>query len=181
MVRTVPDYRKKKKSLKRHEPPIGRLLGRIGSICRQPLVWAVTTMILARIGGSKGKRAAKRGALCYLLGAGIGNGAKPLFGRPQPRHRHPKKPQMIFGAFPSGHSAAEAAYIFGASQEFPQSFILLGPLGMLGHWALVRERKHYDSDIVAGALIGLSVAWLIAKSWPPARGRWAKPDGETVR
>ncbi|MGI8425508.1 MAG: phosphatase PAP2 family protein [Actinomycetota bacterium] len=165
----MPNYTKKKKRLKGDEPPIGRLLGRIGMVTRQPLFWASVTIPLANADGPQGPRAARRGVVGYLIAAALGNGLKPVFGRPQPRHRRAKKPQIIFGAFPSGHSAAETAYVLGASQEMPKAFLPLGTAAMLGHWALVRARKHYDSDVIAGAAIGAGVALGMAKLWPAAR------------
>ena len=164
----MPDYRKKKPKLKNDEPGLGRVLGRVGIVTRQPLFWLGVTAILATSCGPKGKLAARRGVVCYLTGAVLGNLPKPLFGRPQPRHRRPKKPQIIFGAFPSGHSAAEGAYVFGASMEMPSVFVPLGFSAMIGHWALVRARKHYDSDIIAGGLIGLGIALAAARLWPPS-------------
>ncbi|MGH3915270.1 MAG: phosphatase PAP2 family protein, partial [Pseudonocardiaceae bacterium] len=118
-------------------------------------------------GGPKGRRAALRGFVCYLLGAGAGNLPKSLFGRAQPRHRWPRKPQVARGAFPSGHAAAEVAYVFGASLEAPIAFIPLGTMALLAHSSLVKEGKHYISDTLVGGTIGLGVVALTAKAWSP--------------
>jgi membrane-associated phospholipid phosphatase len=159
----------KKRKLKRHEPKIARQLGRVGVVTRQPLVWLVTTALLATVGGPKGQRAALRGYGCYLLGAVVGNLPKPLFGRPQPRHRRAKRPHVMRGSFPSGHNAAEVAYVFGASQEAPQVFIPLATMALVGHWSLLRAGKHYLSDSIVGGTIGLVVVAIVAKAWPPPR------------
>lgn len=159
----------KKRKLKRDEGPIARKLGRVGIVTRQPVVLLATTGLLAAVGGAKGRRAAQRGLVCYLVGALAGNLPKPLFGRPQPRQRRAKKPQIIRGSFPSGHNAAEVAYIFGAAQEAPPVLIPLGTMALLGHWSLIRGGKHYLSDSIIGGFIGLAVVAIVAKAWPPPR------------
>ncbi len=156
----------KKKKPKRKEPKFARMLGRVGLVTRQPLVWAGVTGVLAAVGGPRGQRAARRGAICYLMGAAVGNLPKPLFGRPQPHHRKAKKPQVFRGSFPSGHNAAEVAYVFGASQEAPAAFIPLGTLAVLAHWSLVRAGKHFVSDTLVGGMMGLAVVTVAAKVWP---------------
>lgn len=159
----------KKRKLKRIEPEIARKLGRVGIVERQPLVWLAMTILLATVAGPKGRRAAKRGLVCYLLGALAGNLPKPMFGRPQPRQRRAKKPHIARGSFPSGHNAAEVAYVFGASQEAPLIFVPLTAMALLGHWSLIRAGKHYVSDSVVGGFIGLAVVAIVTKAWPPAR------------
>jgi|GEM_PF-3328071 len=140
---------------------------RLGAVTRRPLVWILVTAVMAAAGGSRGRRAALRGYLCYLLGGAAGNLPKPLFGRAQPRHLRVRKPQVVRGAFPSGHAAAEVAYVFGASLEAPIAFLPLGTMAMLAHLSLVRAGKHYISDTLVGGMIGLAVVALTARAWPP--------------
>jgi membrane-associated phospholipid phosphatase len=97
----------------------------------------------------------------------VGNLLKPLFGRPQPRHHWTRKPQVIKGAFPSGHAAAEVAYVFGASLEAPATFVPLGTMALLAHLSLVKAGKHYISDTLGGGIMGLAVVALMAQAWPP--------------
>lgn len=149
---------------------IPKTLARLGDITRRPLIWMLATAVMATAGGPKGKRAALRGFTCYLLGAGAGNLPKPLFGRAQPRHRWPRKPEVVRGAFPSGHAAAEVAYVFGASLEAPIVFLPLGTMAMLAHLSLVKDGKHYISDTLVGGTIGLGVVVLTAKVWSPHTG-----------
>ena len=77
---------------------------------------------------------------------------------------------MIRGAFPSGHAAAEVAYVFGASLEAPVTFFPLGSMALLAHLSLVKAGKHYVSDTLVGGMIGLGVVALTAKAWPPQTG-----------
>lgn len=146
---------------------VPRTLRRLGVITRQPLLWVFATAVMAAAGGPKGKQAALRGSVCYLLGLGAGNLLKPLFGRAQPRHARPRKPQTVRGAFPSGHAAAEVAYVFGASLEAPSAFLPLGTMAMLAHLSLIKDGKHYISDTLVGGIIGLIMVALTTKAWSP--------------
>jgi membrane-associated phospholipid phosphatase len=125
---------------------------------------------MAAKGGERGRQAALRGAVCYVLGLAADNLPKPFFGRAQPRHSRPRKPQVIRGSFPSGHNAAEVAYVFGASLEVPIVFLPLGTMALLRHLSLVKAGKHYVSDTIVGGFIGLAVAVLTAKAWAPQAG-----------
>ena len=149
---------------------VPKTAARIGVITRQPLLWILATAVMVAKGGERGRRAALRGSVCYLLGLAAGNLPKPLFGRAQPRHSRPRKPQVIRGSFPSGHNAAEVAYVFGASLEAPIVFLPLGTMALLGHLSLVKAGKHYVSDTIVGGVIGLAVAALTAKAWAPQTG-----------
>ena len=140
---------------------------RLGAITRRPLYWLLITAVMATVGGSRGKRAAVRGLVCYLLGAGAGNLPKPLFGRAQPRHRWPRKPEVARGAFPSGHAAAEVAYVFGASLEAPVVFLPLGTMALFAHLSLIKDGRHYASATRVGGTIGRGVVVLTAKAWSP--------------
>jgi len=153
---------------------VPRRIGRLGVITRQPLLWILVTAVMAAAGGSRGKQAALRGSVCYLLGLGAGNLSKPLFGRAQPRHPRPRKPQIVRGSFPSGHAAAEVAYVFGASLEAPSAFLPLGTMALLAHLALIKDGKHYISDTLVGGIIGLTVVALTTKAWSPhtSLGQW---------
>jgi membrane-associated phospholipid phosphatase len=129
-------------------------------------MWSFVTVGMAARGGPEIRQAALRGYTCYLLGGAVGNLQKPLFGRAQPRHRRIRKPRVIRGAFPSGHAAAEVAYVFGASLEAPVTFIPLGTMALLAHLSLIRAGKHYISDTLVGGFIGLAVVAVTAKIWP---------------
>jgi hypothetical protein len=35
------------------------------------------------------------------------------------------------------------------------------------HWSLIRKRSHYPSDVIAGGALGIAVAMVMWKLWPP--------------
>ena len=143
-----------------------RTLDRWGAVARKPPVWAAATAGLCACGAC-GRRAARRGTACYLTGAVVGNGLKLLFKRPQPRHRIARRPYVSRSAFPSGHGAAEVAFAFAVGGESPALFPPIAALAMLAHWSLVREGKHYVSDMLVGGTIGLLIAVAGAKLRAP--------------
>ncbi|MDP8944059.1 MAG: phosphatase PAP2 family protein [Actinomycetota bacterium] len=86
--------------------------------------------------------------------------------------RHPRGGALIqrgfaTSSFPSGHAASDLALTLGASQELPLLFLPLSAATVGAHWALVRGREHYPSDVVAGGAIAVAVAAAAWRWWPP--------------
>lgn len=153
-------------SRKRRPFALGRRPARWGVATRQPVLWLTATAVMSLLGGPRGRRAAARGSVCYLLAAALVNGVKPLFHRPQPRHRKVRRPEVARGSFPSGHAAAEVAYTFGAAHELPAAFVPFAAMALLAHWSLFRSRKHYAADMLAGGSLGLVLVGAVARLWP---------------
>lgn len=162
----------------RSQAMIPKSFARAGVVTRQPAVWAAVTVLMAALGGKKGRRAALRGSVCYAVGAVVGNLPKPLLGRAQPRHRWARKPQVARGAFPSGHAAAEVAYVFGASIEAPVVFLPLSVMALSAHASLVKAGKHYISDQLVGGTMGLGVVAISAKIWRPGTAGWSSGESQ---
>ncbi|MBW3591047.1 MAG: phosphatase PAP2 family protein [Actinobacteria bacterium] len=165
----------KKIKPKKHEPELARSLGRVGVLTRNPTLWAGVAAAMGASSDAKLRRAAGRATACYISGAVIGNLPKPLFGRPQPRFRRAKKPEIIRGSFPSGHGAAEVGYVFGATLEAPILFLPLGTAAVLAHWSLVRAGKHYLSDLLVGGTMGLAIALMSKRAWPMDKDALSRP------
>jgi membrane-associated phospholipid phosphatase len=53
------------------------------------------------------------------------------------------------------------------AQELPLLAIPLAAAATAAHWSLIRSDKHHVSDVLAGGAIGLGVAYLMHKLWPP--------------
>jgi membrane-associated phospholipid phosphatase len=147
--------------------------GRAGDIIQRPPTWAALAGLLAAT-GSRGRRAALRGSACYLSAAAAHLPIKVLVGRPHPpgAARHQLGP--FTSSFPSGHAASDLAFAFGASQEIPLLFLPLSGATMAVHWSLVRKRAHYPSDVLAGGVLGITVALAAYLLWPP-RGQQPAP------
>lgn len=86
---------------------------------------------------------------------------------------HPANALLELGPFtswfPSGHAAADLAFVFGAAQELPAAFVPLSCASLAVHWALIRKRAHYPSDVLVGGALGIAVALASRRIWPPMR------------
>ena len=142
-------------------------LSRAGDELRRPLVWAGMATAIA-LCGPRGRRAALRGTACSAV-AGLAHlPLKRMIGRPRPRGAAVRGKALLTSSFPSGHTASDLSFVFGASSEAPLLFVPLSAATLLSHWSLIRSRKHYPSDIVAGGAIALAVTATGWKLRPPA-------------
>ncbi|MGH3684456.1 MAG: phosphatase PAP2 family protein [Pseudonocardiaceae bacterium] len=151
-------------------------LARAARIVEQPPFWGGVATALAVKGGTKGRQAALRGSVCYVVAALIANiVVKPLVHRRRPQGAGEGRIGPYTSSFPSGHTASDSAFVFGVAQELPLLMIPLAGAATAAHWSLIRSQKHHVSDVFAGGAIGLGVAYIVWKSWPPgtpARVRW---------
>jgi membrane-associated phospholipid phosphatase len=144
--------------------------GRLGDVAQQPPVWAGVAAALTVGGGARGRRAACRGAVCYAAAAVVANAViKPFVGRSRPPGAGEGRPGPVTSSFPSGHAATDLAFTLAASQEIPWLFLVLAPATTAAHWSLVRSRGHYPSDVVVGGAVGVAVALVAWRVWPPDR------------
>lgn len=134
------------------------------------LLWVGIAGLLAVAGGRFGRRAALRGLLSVAITSSIANlPAKRLTHRPRPSgrvlrlRRHPRS-----SSFPSGHSASAVAFATGAALELPAVGPVLGPLAAGVALSRVSTGAHYPSDVVAGAVLGGTVALGTRRFWPVA-------------
>jgi len=107
------------------------------------------------------------------LAAVIGSGIlvqviKHLVGRARPRMTSP--PWEHIGpsfdsdlhSFPSGHTATSFALAAVLASRFPrQAWLFYTLAGLVGVGRVVGG-SHYPSDVLAGALLGLGVGWILA-------------------
>lgn len=141
---------------------------RAGDVLRRPLVWAVFAGGLA-LTGPRGRRAAARGAACSGAASLLHLPVKRVVGRRRPWRAGVFGIGPATSSFPSGHTASDLGFLFGASQEIPSLVVPLTLATLGSHWSLLRSRKHYPSDVVAGGAIALAVSVAAWKLRPPAR------------
>lgn len=143
---------------------------RAGDIIQRPPTWAAIAGLLAAT-GRRGRRAALRGGVCYLSAAVSHLPIKALVGRRHPRGAALHQLGPMTSSFPSGHAASDLAFVFGAAQELPLAFLPLSAATLAVHWSLIRKRAHYVSDVLAGGALGIAVALVVRKVWPPLGGQ----------
>ncbi len=141
-------------------------------------------VILALVGGPRGRRAAASGLACVAASATIVNlVVKPIGRRPRPdraaeevpRERQVQMPGSR--SFPSGHTAAAVAFASGVGRVLPAAGVPLHALSALVAYSRVHTGVHYPGDVLAGALIGAVIADITAgtltralRASPPPRG-----------
>jgi membrane-associated phospholipid phosphatase len=151
-------------------------LARVARIVEQPPFWGGVATALAVKGGTRGQQVALRGSVCYVVAAFIANIViKPLVYRRRPQGAGEARITPYTSSFPSGHTASDSAFVFSVAKELPLLAVPLAAAATASHWSLIRSEKHHVSDVLAGGVIGLGVAYIVWKVWPPEtfpRVRW---------
>lgn len=123
--------------------------------------------LLAVAGGRTGRRAATRGlASLVVIATAVNVAIKPLARRRRPGRvaravplaRHVRMP--VSRSFPSGHAAAAFGFAGGVGEVLPVAAVPLRALAALVGYSRVHTGVHYPADVLAGALIGTTVAQL---------------------
>lgn len=127
--------------------------------------------VLALCGGDQGRRAAAAGLASVAVAATIVNVAvKPLGRRSRPDRvaqevplaRHVRMPSSP--SFPSGHTASAVAFATGVGHVMPAAAAPLHALATLVGYTRVHTGVHYPGDVVAGALIGGTLAQVTTRT-----------------
>ncbi len=151
------------------------MLDRVGHVTQEPVTWAGIAVALGAA-GDRGRRAAMRGVACFGLAAITANILmKPIVQRRRPEEAEEQSFGPVTSSFPSGHAAADLAFAVGAAQEMPLLFLPLAAATVPAHWSLVRSGGHHMSDVFAGGVLGIAVAWVVWRLWPVG-GRRDAPE-----
>ncbi len=118
------------------------------------------------------KEAGKAGLFSLLAGGLTVHILKSAFERPRIEHgvnavltllENPSLADLTgrFNSFPSGHTAVSFALAAVLSKRFPRLMAPLYIVATLVGASRVYLGSHYPSDVVAGALLGLAIGWLV--------------------
>lgn len=134
------------------------------------LVWLIIGLLILFVGTPGGKGIVFQVASSVLLTALLVTGIKFSVRRERPQGtesaRWSSLPQYDIYSFPSGHAARVACIAAGVSMAHP---VLRLPFVV---WAIgvccarVALAAHYLLDVLAGILIGVLTANLVARVWP---------------
>jgi undecaprenyl-diphosphatase len=137
-----------------------QLLSRLGD----GLIWYVLILALPFLYGRQALGPAIVMALTGVLGVAIYGVLKRLFVRERPFIRHAGISRagapLDRYSFPSGHTLHAVSFAWQASVHFPELAWLLAPLAGLIAASRVVLGLHYPTDVIAGAVIGASIAEL---------------------
>lgn len=146
-------------------PTLDSAMARLSHAANYSRLSLASAAILAATGGRRGRRAAANGLASVAVAASLINLAvKPLGHRRRPDRaagqvpvaRHVRMPSST--SFPSGHSASAFAFATGVGHVAPPAAIPLHALAALVAYSRVHTGVHYPADVVAGALMGTTLA-----------------------
>ena len=137
-------------------------------------LWLASAAVLAATRGSRGRRAAARGLASVAVSSAVAN----LVIKPIGRRRRPdssgmsasrRAPMPGSTSFPSGHSASAFAFATGVGSVMPREAVPLRALAALVAYSRVHTGVHYPGDVIAGALLGTTVAQLTCRTFDRRR------------
>ncbi len=148
-------------------PNLDAAMSRLTRAANYSRLSVAAAALLAVAGGRTGRRAASSGLASLAITATVVNVAiKPLARRRRPGRvardvplaRHVRMP--VSRSFPSGHAAAAFGFAAGVGEVLPVVAVPLRALAALVGYSRVHTGVHYPADVLAGALIGTTVAQL---------------------
>jgi membrane-associated phospholipid phosphatase len=152
-------------------PALDRAMARLSHAADYSQLSLVSGIVLAATCGRAGRSAAAHGLASVAVTATLVNlVAKPLGRRRRPDRareavpiaRHVQMPAST--SFPSGHAAAAFAFATGVGHVLPSAGAPLRGLAALVAYSRVHTGVHYPGDVVAGALIGSTLAQLTTRA-----------------
>jgi membrane-associated phospholipid phosphatase len=66
-------------------------------------------------------------------------------------------------SFPSGHAASAFAFATAVGQRIPWLWLPLRGLALLVGYSRIHTGVHYAGDVVAGAVVGSTCGWTVAR------------------
>jgi membrane-associated phospholipid phosphatase len=146
-------------------PALDRALGSLTNAANHSRLSIGSATILCLVGGTRGRAAAARGLASVAVTSAVVNlGVKMIAGRGRPDRlandspHEQQVPMPMSSSFPSGHSAAAFAFATGVAAVLPVAGIPLRGLAALVAYSRVHTGVHYPGDVIAGALIGTTLA-----------------------
>ena len=145
--------------------PAVRNLFRTVSRLGDGVIWYSLMALLPVLGGYEGLGVSLHMGLTALAGLLIYKFAKRLSGRERPFVRHAGQvacamPPLDRYSFPSGHTLHAVSFTLVLCSYFPPMVWVLLPFAVLVALSRMVLGLHYPSDVLAGALIGGSLALL---------------------
>ncbi|MFE0470257.1 phosphatase PAP2 family protein [Streptomyces sp. NPDC058947] len=148
---------------------VAKVLSAVEESAESTKLWCGAAVVMASLGGWRGRRAAAAGLGAVVVAQLTSNGlCKQLADRPRPpaewipHDEVDDRPDS--SSFPSGHTAAAVAFTAAVVPIWP----VMGAVCAVPAAAVALERvqsgAHYPSDVVAGAAIGLAGAWLVRRT-----------------
>ncbi|MFF1542583.1 phosphatase PAP2 family protein [Streptomyces sp. NPDC058291] len=166
-MRTVrkADRRLIQQAASRVPPRVGTVLSVVEETAESSKLWCGAAVLMTAYGGRRGRRAAAAGLTALAVAQLVANGlCKQLADRPRPPKEwipHDEvEDRPDSSSFPSGHTAAAVAFTAAVAPSAPVAGALCAIPAALVAVERVQSGAHYPTDVVAGAAVGLAVAWV---------------------
>jgi membrane-associated phospholipid phosphatase len=150
-------------------PQLDEPMRRLSDLANRSKLWIILAMVIALVGGRRGRRAALIGVAALGVNAVVVNIVVKLgVNRPRPDRdttrvppeRHVAMPTS--SSFPSGHTASGFAFATAVAGSAPGAAAPLRALAALVGYSRVHTGVHYPLDVLAGALIGTTTGQVVA-------------------
>jgi membrane-associated phospholipid phosphatase len=150
-------------------PSLDRYMRRLTEAANYSRLWLGSAAILAATRGGRGRRAAVMG----LASVGVTSATANLLVKPLGRRRRPdssdapaarRAPMPDSTSFPSGHAAAAFAFATGVGGVAPRDAIPIRALASVVAYSRVHTGVHYPADVIAGALLGSTLAQITTRA-----------------
>lgn len=144
--------------------PARKVLPAVESAAEHTVLWWCAAGVLSAM-GRRGRHAAATGLSAMLVAQLLGDVAgKRLYERRRPPQElvpgQDTDDRPDSSSFPSGHTAAAAAFASGAALVWPSAGAVCAVPAMAVGVARIHSGAHYPTDVAAGTAIGLVSAQL---------------------
>lgn len=143
-------------------PWLDRIIPRLSTAASYSRIWMAIAAVLAVVGGTKGRRVAVEGMAAIGITSFFANVVlKGLTRRERPSDPVPEERRLVkpdSSSFPSGHTASAAAFSGVVGGAYPALEIPLNALAGAIGFSRVYTGVHYPGDVLAGWLLGKTVA-----------------------
>ncbi|MFE6524947.1 phosphatase PAP2 family protein [Streptomyces sp. NPDC057794] len=153
----------------RTPPGVAEVLSAVEEAAESTKLWCGAAVVMAALGGWRGRRAAAAGLGAMVLAQLVSNGlCKQLADRPRPPEEwipHDEvEDRPDSSSFPSGHTAAAVSFTAAIAPTWPVAGAVCAVPAAAVAVERVQSGAHYPTDVAAGAAIGLLSAWLVRRA-----------------
>jgi undecaprenyl-diphosphatase len=145
-----------------HAPVLDRIIPPLSEAASYSRLWIGIAVAVAAVGGRRGRRTAVAAMATVGVTSAVANLAmKQAARRPRPDHEVPASRRLEHPgstSFPSGHAASAAAFSGVVGREIPELWLPVNALAGTVAFSRVYTGVHYPGDVLAGWLLGKSVA-----------------------